>query len=61
MDVWTRARDAAGWSRYAEAAVADVPWKPMKDGAEFTIVVTSEGMVAQPSTTEIPVLAPPRG
>ena len=61
MDVWTRARDAAGWSRYAEAAVADVPWKPMKDGAEFTIVVTSEGLVAQPSDTEIPVLAPPRG
>jgi hypothetical protein len=61
MDVWTRARGSAGWSRYAEAAVAEVPWNPMKDGAEFRIVVTPDGLVAQPSGTEIPVLPPPRG
>ena len=61
MDVWTRVRGDARWSRYAEAAIAEVPWKPMKDGSEFTIVVTSEGLVAQPSGTEIPVVPPPRG
>ncbi|MCJ7453615.1 MAG: hypothetical protein MUO39_14235 [Steroidobacteraceae bacterium] len=61
MDVWTRARGNAVWSPYAEAAVAAVPWKAMKDGSEFTIIVTPEGLVAQPSGTEIPILPPPRG
>ncbi len=60
MDVWGSARGNAVWSPYAEATVAEVPWTPMKDGAEFTIVVTPEGLVAQPSGTEIPVLPPPR-
>jgi hypothetical protein len=60
MDVWTRVRGNARWSPYAEAAVEEVPWNPIKDGAEFTIVVTPNGLVAQPSGTEIPVLAPPR-
>jgi hypothetical protein len=61
MDVWTRVHGNAGWSRYADAAVAEVPWTPMGDGAEFSIVATPEGLVAQPSGAEIPVLAPPRG
>lgn len=61
MDVWTRVRGNARWSRYAEAAVAGVPWQPMKDGGEFTVVVTPEGLVAQPSGTEIPVFPPSRG
>ncbi len=61
MDVWTHVRSSAGWSRYAEAAVAEVPWNPMSDGAEFTVVVTPDGLLAQPSGTEIPVLPPPRG
>jgi len=61
MDVWNRARASAGLSKYAEPAVAEVPWTPMKDGAEFRVVVTHVGLVAQPSGTEIPVLPPPRG
>jgi len=60
MDVWTRARDAR-WSGYAEAAVTELPWTLMADGAELTIVVTPGGLAARPSNTEIPVVAPPRG
>jgi hypothetical protein len=61
MDVWSRARADARWSRYVEAAVAEVGWMAMKDGTEFTIIVTPEGLAAKPSGTKIPVVAPLRG
>jgi hypothetical protein len=33
----------------------------MKDGSELTVIVTPDGLVAQPSDTEIPVFPPSRG
>ncbi len=61
LDVWARISGSTRWSRHAEAGVAETAWQPITDGAEFIIVATADGLVAQPAGTEIPVLAPPRG
>jgi hypothetical protein len=60
LDVWTRLRGNARWSRYAEAGVAEAPWEPMKDGAEFIVVATAQGLETRPVGAEVPVLAPAR-
>ncbi len=61
VDVWTLVGGHPRWSRYAEARVTAVPWQPMADGARFSIVATADGLAARPASTEIPVVAPPRG
>ena len=59
VDLWARVRGGPPWSRYAEAGVAEAPWQPMTDGAEYTVVVAGGRLVIEPADAGGPVLAPP--
>jgi hypothetical protein len=48
MDVWSRVRGHPGWARYAEAGAADLPWQPIKDGQQFTVVMAGLDLAAEP-------------
>ena len=57
-DAWAWVRDSRPWSRHAKAGVAEAPWQPMTNGAEFTILAAGGRLVAEPAGDAGPALAP---
>ncbi len=58
VDVWARVRSSALGSRYARAGVAEVPWQPMTDGAEFTVTIEGDRLLIERIDASDRVLAP---
>ncbi len=48
-DLWARGRTSPAWMRYVRGGHADGPWRPLADGAHFTIWLDGEALRVDPA------------
>lgn len=48
-DLWAKARTRPGWMQYLRGGHADGPWRPMLDGARFTVWLAGPALRIEPA------------
>ena len=49
LDLWSIAQDHAGWLPWVDASYGSATYLPMADGAEYTVSLSSTGLLARPA------------
>ncbi len=61
-DLWARGRTSPAWMRYVHGGHADGPWRPLANGALFTIWLDSEALRVGPANeAAAAAMRPPAG
>ena len=61
-DLWARGRTSPAWMRYVHGGHADGAWRPLADGAYFTIWLDGEALRVDPANeAAVAAMKPPAG
>lgn len=61
-DLWARGRTSPAWMRYVHGGHADGAWRPLADGAHFTIWLDGEALRVDPANeAAVAAMKPPAG
>jgi hypothetical protein len=61
-DLWARGRTSPGWMRYVRGDHADGPWRPLANGALFTIWLDGQALrVDSANEAAVAAMKPPSG
>jgi hypothetical protein len=60
-DLWAKARTRPGWMKHVRGGHADGPWRPMVDGARFTVWLVGPALRIEPANEAAAASVKPPG